>query len=112
MTILGLECSAVAASCAVVRDGALLCEAFSAVRLTHSQTLLVMAEDLLKQCGLTPRDVDAVAVAAGPGSFTGVRIGMAAAKGLPEDGSCPASACPPWRPWRCIRASMRGSSAR
>ena len=50
--------------------------------LTHSQTLMVMAEDLLKQCGKTASDVTAVAVAEGPGSFTGVRIGVAAAKGF------------------------------
>ena len=50
--------------------------------MTHSQTLLVMAEDMLKQCGKTAADVEAVAVAEGPGSFTGVRIGVAAAKGF------------------------------
>ena len=50
--------------------------------MTHSQTLLVMAQDLLKQCGKTAQDVQGVAVANGPGSFTGVRIGVAAAKGF------------------------------
>ena len=50
--------------------------------MTHSQTLMVMAEDALKQCGKTAADVTAVAVAEGPGSFTGVRIGAAAAKGF------------------------------
>ena len=50
--------------------------------MTHSQTLMVMAEDALKQCGKTASDVTAVAVAEGPGSFTGVRIGAAAAKGF------------------------------
>ena len=49
---------------------------------THSRTLMKMAEDLLCNCDLTPQDVDAVACAAGPGSFTGVRIGVAAAKGF------------------------------
>ena len=65
-----------------MEEGKLLASGYQNTGMTHSQTLLVMAEDLLKQCGLTPRDVDAVAVAAGPGSFTGVRIGMAAAKGF------------------------------
>lgn len=84
MTILGLECSAVAASCAVVRDGALLCEAFSAVRLTHSQTLLPMMEDMLRNARMTLADVDLFAVSRGPGSFTGLRIGIAAVKGMAQ----------------------------
>jgi tRNA threonylcarbamoyladenosine biosynthesis protein TsaB len=50
--------------------------------MTHSQTLMVMAQDLLRQCGKSVEDVTHVAVAAGPGSFTGVRIGVAAAKGF------------------------------
>ena len=50
--------------------------------MTHSQTLVVMARDLLAQCGITPQQVNAVAVANGPGSFTGIRIGAAAAKGF------------------------------
>lgn len=82
MRILAFETSAKAASVALAEDGKLLASGYQNTGMTHSQTLLVMAEDLLKQCGLTPRDVDAVAVAAGPGSFTGVRIGMAAAKGF------------------------------
>ena len=66
-----------------LHDGAkLLAESYQNTGLTHSQTLMVMAEDMLKQCGYTAKDVTAVAVAAGPGSFTGVRIGVAAAKGL------------------------------
>jgi tRNA threonylcarbamoyladenosine biosynthesis protein TsaB len=67
---------------ALTENGKLLGESYQNTGLTHSQTLMVMAEDLLKQCGFTTRDLDAVAVAAGPGSFTGVRIGVAAAKGL------------------------------
>ena len=82
MRILAFETSAKAASVALMEEGKLLASGYQNTGMTHSQTLLVMAEDLLKQCGLTPRDVDAVAVAAGPGSFTGVRIGVAAAKGF------------------------------
>ena len=82
MKILALESSAVAASAAVCEDGELLGQFFQHTGLTHSRTLLPMAEDLLKNCGLTLRDVDLIAVAAGPGSFTGLRIGVAAAKGL------------------------------
>ena len=82
MLILAFETSAKAASVALLEDGKLLGESYQNTGLTHSQTLLVMAEDLLKQCGKTVREVTAVAVAEGPGSFTGVRIGVAAAKGF------------------------------
>ena len=82
MLILAFETSAKAASVALTENGKLLGESYQNTGLTHSQTLMVMAEDVLKQCGKTAQDVQAVAVAAGPGSFTGVRIGVAAAKGF------------------------------
>ena len=82
MKILAFETSAKAASVALLEKGKLLGESYQNTGLTHSQTLMVMAEDLLKACNLTAKDVEAVAVAAGPGSFTGVRIGVAAAKGF------------------------------
>ena len=82
MLLLAFETSAKAASVALFDDRKLLGESYQNTGLTHSQTLMVMAEDLLKQCSKTVSDLDAVAVAEGPGSFTGVRIGVAAAKGL------------------------------
>ena len=82
MLILAFETSAKAASVALHDGNKLLGEAYQNTGMTHSQTLMVMAEDLLKQCGCTAQDVTAVAVAEGPGSFTGVRIGVAAAKGF------------------------------
>ena len=82
MLILAFETSAKAASVALHDGTKLLAESYQNTGLTHSQTLMVMAEDMLKQCGYTAQDVTHVAVAAGPGSFTGVRIGVAAAKGL------------------------------
>ena len=82
MLILAFETSAKAASVALMENGKFLGESYQNTGLTHSQTLMVMAEDLLKTAGLTAQDVEAVAVAAGPGSFTGVRIGVAAAKGF------------------------------
>ena len=80
--ILAFETSAKAASVALLENGVLLAESFQNTGLTHSQTLLSMAENMLAACGRTVEDVTAVAVAAGPGSFTGVRIGVAAAKGF------------------------------
>ena len=82
MLILAFETSAKAASVALHDGQKLLGESYQNTGLTHSQTLMVMAEDVLKQCSKAPSDVTAVAVAEGPGSFTGVRIGAAAAKGF------------------------------
>ena len=89
MLILAFETSAKAASVALLDGTKLLGESYQNTGLTHSQTLMVMAEDMLKQCGKTVSDVEAVAVAEGPGSFTGVRIGVAAAKGFAWGGSIP-----------------------
>ena len=82
MKILALESSAVACSVALTEDDFLIAEAYQNNGLTHSVTLMPMCEDLLKNCGLTLQDMDVIAVAAGPGSFTGLRIGVSAAKGL------------------------------
>ena len=82
MLILAFETSAKAGSVALMENGILLGESYQNTGLTHSQTLLSMAQQLLTNCGRTPQQVEAVAVAAGPGSFTGVRIGVAAAKGF------------------------------
>lgn len=80
--LLAFETSAKAASVALFQGEKLLGESYQNTGLTHSQTLMTMAEDLLKNCGAAVNDLTGVAVAAGPGSFTGVRIGVAAAKGL------------------------------
>ena len=82
MLILAFETTAKAGSVALLEDNKLLVESYQNTGLTHSQTLMVMAEDMLKAAGKSMADVTAVAVAEGPGSFTGVRIGVAAAKGL------------------------------
>ena len=82
MRILALESSAKAASCCIADDGHLLAQSYQNNGLTHSRTLLPMVHDMLKNSGLTIRDMDAIAVANGPGSFTGLRIGVSTAKGL------------------------------
>ena len=111
MKILALESSAVAASAALCEDEMLLGQTYLHTGLTHSQTLLPMAAGLLEQCGLKPQDLDLIAVAAGPGSFTGLRIGVAAAKGWPGPRSCPARAARPWKPWPGAWPGSRGRSA-
>lgn len=112
MQILAFETSAKAASVALVQDGKLLGESYQNTGMTHSQTLMVMVEDLLHQCGVTVSQLDGVAVANGPGSFTGIRIGVAAAKGFAWGRSCPASGSAPWPPWRWGWAHGRAMYAR
>ncbi|MBQ2273837.1 MAG: tRNA (adenosine(37)-N6)-threonylcarbamoyltransferase complex dimerization subunit type 1 TsaB, partial [Clostridia bacterium] len=80
MKILAFECSATAASCAVLEDGVILGSVYSNVKLTHSQTLMPMMENLLASTKLSLDDIDSFAVANGPGSFTGIRIGISAVK--------------------------------
>ena len=82
MKILAIECSATPASCAVIEGKTIIAEAFVNVKLTHSQTLLPMVDSVLKSAMLSVKDIDGFAIAAGPGSFTGVRIGISAIKGL------------------------------
>ncbi len=103
MKILALETSAVTASAAVTEDERLLAQSFQNSGLTHSATLMPMVSDLLKNTGLALQDMDVIAVAAGPGSFTGVRIGVAAAKGLawPEDKPCAPCSTLESMAWQC-----------
>lgn len=82
MILLAFEASAKPASVALLRDGKLLAQSTQCTALTHSATLLPMAEDLLKNCGMKLSEVDCFAVSRGPGSFTGIRIGIATVKGL------------------------------
>lgn len=84
MKILGVDSTATAASAAVYSDGRILSLNFSNTGLTHSQTLLPMIDSALKSADLDIKDIDVIAVSNGPGSFTGVRIGVAAVKGLAQ----------------------------
>lgn len=82
MRILALETSAKSVSCAVTEDGAVLAHSFQCTGLTHSRTLLPMVDAMLQNAELPLASVDVFAVSAGPGSFTGLRIGVSALKGL------------------------------
>ena len=93
MKILAIETSAVTASVAVTEEERLLAQSFQNTGLTHSATLMPMVSDLLKNTGLTLEEMDVIAAAVGPGSFTGVRIGVAAAKGLAWPGDKPCAPC-------------------
>ena len=82
MKILGLDSSGIVASVAIVEDDVLIAEYTVNYKKTHSQTLLPMLDEIVKMTELDLNSIDAIAVAAGPGSFTGLRIGSATAKGL------------------------------
>ena len=93
MIILALETSARACSAALSRDGELTAQFYAHSGLTHSRTLLPMVESMLDNSGVTLDEVDVIAVAAGPGSFTGLRIGVATAKGLAWKGDKDCAPC-------------------
>ncbi len=91
MKILALETSAKACSAAVTEDEQVLASCYQNTGLTHSRTLMPMVESLLNNADLSVDDLGLIAVAAGPGSFTGIRIGVAAAKGLAFAANLPAA---------------------
>jgi len=82
MKILALETSAKSVSAAVVENGTVLASAYQNTGLTHSRTLMPLVDGMLKAADLSPEEMELIAVTQGPGSFTGLRIGVAAAKGL------------------------------
>ena len=82
MNILAIETSAKAASVCLCEDEFLIAQSYQNSGLTHSQTVLPMCERMLEHCGAALGDIDLIACAAGPGSFTGLRIGLSTAKGL------------------------------
>lgn len=82
MLILGIDCSSKQSSVCIVKDGKTIYTAVQATNTTHSQNLLPMVDAALKICSASVKDVDLYAVTVGPGSFTGIRIGLAVVKGM------------------------------
>lgn len=82
MKLLAIDSSGLVASVAIVTEDAMLAEYTVNYKKTHSQTLLPMLAEIVKMVDINMSEIDAIAVAAGPGSFTGLRIGSATAKGL------------------------------
>lgn len=82
MRILGIESSSLVASVAIVEDSVTIAEYTMNFKKTHSQTLLPMIDGMMEMLGMSLAEIDAIAVSGGPGSFTGLRIGSATAKGL------------------------------
>ena len=89
LKILSVECSASPASVAIIENGKIIANSFVNIKLTHSQTLMPMIESTLKSAMLSVNDIDGISVSAGPGSFTGVRIGISIAKGLATPNNLP-----------------------
>ena len=81
MKVLGLDSSGLVAGVALIQDDVLIAEYTTDYKKTHSQTLLPMLDELRRMVDLDLKSIDLIAVAAGPGSFTGLRIGSATAKG-------------------------------
>jgi tRNA threonylcarbamoyladenosine biosynthesis protein TsaB len=94
MRILGLDTSTRSGSVALVEDGRIRAELNVAGPLDHSERLLPSVDFLLDRLGLAVNDLDAVAVTRGPGSFTGVRVGLATAAGLARAAGIPAAGVP------------------
>lgn len=82
MRIFAVDTSSGVASAAIVEDNKLICECVLNNKLTHSQTLMPMIDEVFRKSDLTPADIDVFAVSNGPGSFTGLRIGVTTIKGL------------------------------
>ena len=84
MKILAMDTSSLAASCAVLEDERPISQFYTDARLTHSQTIMSMVQAMLSAAQMELSEVDAFAVSTGPGSFTGLRIGVAAVKGMAQ----------------------------
>lgn len=91
MRILAIDTSGRLASCALFEDGRELASCTRDSQMDHSRTILPLCEEMVKAQGLTFQDIDVYAAAVGPGSFTGIRIGVAAVKGFALSGNKPAA---------------------
>ena len=89
MKILGIDTSSNASSVALIEDNKLICEYTVNTKTTHSQKLMPMIENMLSMSGFNIKEIDAIAICIGPGSFTGLRIGMATAKAISHVNNLP-----------------------
>ncbi len=108
MTIFACDSSGRAASAALVRDGEVISERFSDAGRTHSETLMPLCAEVFGEAGLGPCDVDCFAVSAGPGSFTGLRIGVGAVKGMAFAAGAQCVAAPTLEAYAYMRTDFCG----
>ncbi len=88
MNILSLDTSGPSAGVALMQGGIIVCSVRRMAGVTHSETLMPMVDDVLQYAGISPKEIDLIACVSGPGSFTGVRIGICAAKGMAQALGC------------------------
>ena len=94
MKVLGIDSSGMTATVAIIEDDKLISEFSVNHKRTHSETLMPMIDEIMKASEITPEDLDVIAIAAGPGSFTGLRIGAATVKGFGLALDIPVAAVP------------------
>jgi len=112
MKILAIDCTASPASVAICEDGKIISSVYTNVGLQHSQTLIPMLDSALKCAKIELSDIDRFAINAGPGSFTGVRIGVATVKGMAHGAGKDCIAVNrAGRPWPTGSANLTGSCA-
>lgn len=105
-----MDTSAAAASCALLEDDRPIAQFYTDAHLTHSQTIMPMVESLLSCSHMTIQQVDLFAASVGPGSFTGLRIGVAAVKGMAQVLDKPCAAVPHWKDWHTTCPTAPASS--
>lgn len=89
MFILGIDTSAIVCSVALLQDSKILAQRCASEGRTHSEVLLPQTKEILEEAGILPGELDLIAISSGPGSFTGLRIGISAAKGLAVSSDIP-----------------------
>ena len=109
MIIFAMDTSAAAASCALLEDDRPIAQFYTDAHLTHSQTIMPMVESLLSCSHMTIQQVDLFAASVGPGSFTGLRIGVAAVKGMAQVLDKPCIAVSALEGLHWMRAAVRST---
>lgn len=99
MYVLGIDAAATASGAALITASKVVSELYVNIGLTHSQTLLPIISQVLEEAGVTPPELGGIAVTCGPGSFTGIRIGLATAKGMAQVLGCPLIGIPTLDAW-------------
>lgn len=99
MYVLGIDAAATASGAALITSSKVVSEFYVNIGLTHSQTLLPIISQVLEEAGVTPPELGGIAVTCGPGSFTGIRIGLATAKGMAQVLGCPLIGIPTLDAW-------------
>ncbi|MBP1553570.1 MAG: tRNA (adenosine(37)-N6)-threonylcarbamoyltransferase complex dimerization subunit type 1 TsaB, partial [Oscillospiraceae bacterium] len=94
MLVLGVDCSSKQGSVALTKDGRPLYQCVYDSNMTHSQNLLSLVDNAVSVCGIKKEDIDLFAVTLGPGSFTGIRIGVSSARALAQVMGLPTIAVP------------------